>query len=120
MLNVDIKPSAEAYKPGEKAKVKIRLTDFTGEAFVGSTVVAIYDKSLEYISGGSNVPDIKEFFWKWRRSHYPQTENSLNRSFNTIDPAKRSRHVTTWAYSAVPWQMKWTGLLNLEWPVQVG
>ncbi len=86
ILNVEIKPSAETYKPGEKAKVKIKLTDFTGEAFSGSTVVAIYDKSLEYISGGSNVPDIKEFFWKWRRSHYPQTENSLARWFNTLVP----------------------------------
>jgi hypothetical protein len=82
ILNVEIKPSAEAYKPGEKAKVKIKLTDFSGEPFSGSTVVAIYDKSLEYISGGSNVPDIKEFFWKWRRSHYPNNnENSLARWF---------------------------------------
>ncbi len=82
VLNVEIKPSAEAYKPGEKAKVKIKLTDFSGEPFSGSTVVAIYDKSLEYISGGSNVPDIKEFFWKWRRSHYPNNnENSLARWF---------------------------------------
>ena len=37
----------------------------------------MYDKSVEYISGGSNVPEIKEFFWKWRRSHNPQTESSL-------------------------------------------
>ena len=82
ILNVEIKPSAETYKPGEKAKVKIKLTDLNGEPFIGSTVVAIYDKSLEYISGGSNVPDIKEFFWKWRRSHYPNNnENSLARWF---------------------------------------
>ena len=35
-------------------------------------MVAIYDKSVEYISGGSNVPEIKEFFWKWRRHHDPR------------------------------------------------
>ncbi len=87
ILNVEIIPSKEAYKPGEKAKAKIRLTDFTGEPFVGSTVVAIYDKSVEYISGGSNVPDIKEFFWKWRRHHHPRTESSLSRWFrNLIKP----------------------------------
>ena len=84
VLNVDIQPSKEAYKPGEKAKVKIKLTDFTGEAFVGSTVVAIYDKSVEYISGGSNVPEIKEFFWKWRRQHHPQTESSVGRVFQNL------------------------------------
>ncbi len=44
ILNVEIQPSKEAYKPGEKAKVKLKLTDFSGEPFVGSTVVAIYDK----------------------------------------------------------------------------
>ena len=54
---------------GREGPVKIKLTDLAGRPFVGSTVVAIYDKSLEYISGGSNVPDIKEFFWKWRRQH---------------------------------------------------
>jgi len=59
--------------------VKIKLTEFTGQPFVGSTVVAIYDKSVEYISGGSNVPEIKEFFWKWRRSHYPNIQSSLQR-----------------------------------------
>ncbi len=84
ILNVEIQPSKEAYKPGEKAKVKVRLTDFTGEAFCGSTVVAIYDKSVEYISGGSNTPEIKEFFWKWRRQHNPRTETSLERWFQNL------------------------------------
>jgi uncharacterized protein YfaS (alpha-2-macroglobulin family) len=85
VLNVEIKPSAESYKPGEKAKVKIKLSDFSGQPFVGSTVVAIYDKSLEYISGGSNVPEIKEFFWKWRRHHSAgNNENSLARMFQPM------------------------------------
>ena len=88
VLNVAIQPSKEAYKPGEKAKVKIKLTDFAGGPFVGSTVVAIYDKSVEYISGGSNVPDIKAFFWKWRRQHRPQTESSLDRWFQNLIPPK--------------------------------
>jgi hypothetical protein len=84
VLAVDIEPSKEAYKPGEKAKVKLKLTDFFGKPFVGSTVVAIYDKSVEYISGGSNVPEIKEFFWKWRRHHRPGTESSLARWFHNV------------------------------------
>jgi len=79
VLGVEIEPSKEAYKPGEKAKVQLKLTDLDGRPFVGSTVVAIYDKSVEYISGGSNVPEIKEFFWKWRRRHNPRTESSLGR-----------------------------------------
>lgn len=87
VLDVAITPSSEIYKPGEKAKVKLNLTDSSGNPFVGSTVVAIYDKALEYISGGSNVPEIKAFFWKWRRHHHPQTESSLNRgSYNLARP----------------------------------
>jgi uncharacterized protein YfaS (alpha-2-macroglobulin family) len=88
VLAVDIAPSAKEYKPGQPAKVKIQLKDFHGEPFVGSTVVAIYDKSVEYISGGSNVPEIKEFFWKWRRHHQPQTENNLAWSFHNLIPPK--------------------------------
>ena len=84
VVNVDVIPSAEEYKPGEDATMQIRLTDFTGEPIVGSTVVTIYDKSVEYISGGSNVPDIKEFFWKWRRRHNVNTQSSLARHFGNL------------------------------------
>lgn len=79
VLNVEVQPSATAYRPGQKALVKLKLTDFHGHPFQGSTVVAIYDKSVEYISGGTNVAEIKAFFWKWRRHHHPQTECSLQR-----------------------------------------
>jgi alpha-2-macroglobulin len=78
VLNIDIKPDHEKYKPGQEAKVQLRLTDHTGEPFVGSTVLSVYDKSVEYISGGSNVPEIREFFWKWRRHHHPNSRSSSN------------------------------------------
>ncbi|QDU29498.1 MG2 domain protein [Anatilimnocola aggregata] len=84
ILNVEVLPSALTYKPGQKAKVKIKLTDLNGENYSGSTVVSVYDKSVEYVSGGSNVPDIKEFFWKWRRHHNPQTQESLARSSHNM------------------------------------
>ena len=79
VLNVAVEPSGTTFKPGEKGTVKVRLTDHEGEPFEGSTIVSIYDKSVEYISGGSNVPNIQEFFWKWRRSHYPRHESNLMR-----------------------------------------
>jgi uncharacterized protein YfaS (alpha-2-macroglobulin family) len=79
VLDVAIEPSQKEFLPGQQAKVKIKLTDATGEPFVGSTVLTMYDKSVEYISGGSNVPEIKAFFWKWRRNHHSQSENTLDR-----------------------------------------
>jgi len=84
VLNVEVVPSATEYKPGQKAIVKLKLTDFLGQPFVGSLAVSIYDRSVEYISGGSNVPEIKEFFWKWRRHHHPQTESSLAHWFGNL------------------------------------
>jgi uncharacterized protein YfaS (alpha-2-macroglobulin family) len=77
VVNVEVLPSQSEYKPGQKATVRLKLTDLFGKPFVGSTVVSIYDKSVEYISGGSNVPEIKQFFWMWRRTHHPNTEQSL-------------------------------------------
>ncbi|MGA2034965.1 MAG: MG2 domain-containing protein, partial [Thermoguttaceae bacterium] len=82
VLSVDVLPSAASYRPGQKAKVRIKLTDYFGKPFAGTTVVAIYDKSIEYISGGSNVPEIKDFFWKWQRHHSPQGESNLGLAFH--------------------------------------
>ena len=84
VLNVEVMPSQAEYKPGQKATVKVKVTDFFGKPVVGSTVMSVYDRSVEYISGGSNVPEIKEFFWKWRRSHYPATETSIATSFGNL------------------------------------
>ncbi|MGE0085907.1 MAG: alpha-2-macroglobulin [Desulfococcaceae bacterium] len=84
VINVEVLPSAERYKPGEKAEIKVKLTDYSGEPFRGSTVLSVYDKAVEYISGGSNVPEIKAFFWKWRRQHSPVTESSLDRIFSNL------------------------------------
>ena len=66
--------------------MNLKLTDSEGKPFSGSTVVAIYDKAVEYISGGSNVDNIKACFWKWQRSHYPQTESNLGREFWNLVP----------------------------------
>jgi len=79
ILNVAVEPSAEKYQPGQPATVKVKVSDLDGKPYTGSLVVSMYDKSVEYISGGSNVPDIKEFFWKWRRNHNSRTESSLDK-----------------------------------------
>jgi uncharacterized protein YfaS (alpha-2-macroglobulin family) len=91
ILNVEVVPSADAYKPGQRAKVTVKLSDEAGQPFVGSSVLSVFDKSVEYISGGTNVADIKEFFWKWRRAHRPYLETSLNRWFtNMVPPGQKA------------------------------
>ncbi len=84
VANIEVLPNQKEFKPGEKAKVRLKLTDVTGEPVEGTTAISVYDKSVEYISGGSNVPEIKSYFWKWRRQHYPQSESSLSKSGNNI------------------------------------
>lgn len=84
VINVAVEPSASEYLPGAQSKIKVTLTDLMGKPFVGSMAMAIYDKSVEYISGGSNVPEIKSFFWQWRRSHYPSGESSLQLYFYNL------------------------------------
>ena len=84
VINVAVQPSSESYKPGEEATVELALTDDSGEPIVGSVAMTMYDKSLEYISGGSNVGEIREFFWKWRRNHSSNSEASASRGFYNL------------------------------------
>lgn len=84
IIDVKVEPSQPVYKPGDKAKLALKLTGPDGKPFVGSTVLTVYDKAVEYISGGSNVSDIKDVFWKWKREHDPRSESSLSRSFQNL------------------------------------
>ena len=84
VLNVEVTPSQKDYLPGQKARFKLRLTDYWGEPFTGTAAITVYDRAVEYISGGSNVPEIREFFWKWRRSHQPSRESNLTRWFRNL------------------------------------
>ncbi|ACL03282.1 alpha-2-macroglobulin domain protein [Desulfatibacillum aliphaticivorans] len=86
VCNVEVLPSSEKYKPGEKAKIDLRLTGMDGEPFKGSTVLTVYDKAVEYISGGSNVQDIRDYFWKWVRSHFPRTSNNVSANEYQVTP----------------------------------
>ena len=84
ILNLEVVPSAESYLPDQNANFICKVTDEHGEPFEGSLALTIYDKSVEYISGGSNVADIREFFWKWRRSHRPRGETNLERHSSVL------------------------------------
>ena len=68
LLNLTVETVAQA-KPREKTKVKIKLTDHAGQGRPGSAVLTVYDKSLEYITEGPNVPDIKAAFCPGKVTH---------------------------------------------------
>ncbi|MGD8992444.1 MAG: MG2 domain-containing protein [Desulfobacterales bacterium] len=84
VLNVNVTPARKDYRPGQTATLSVQLTDLDGEPFQGSAVISVYDRAVEYISGGSNVPEIRSFFWKWRRHHQPYQESNLARWFANL------------------------------------
>jgi hypothetical protein len=84
VLQVSVAADQPDYRPGQPATVTLKLTDETGEPFVGSAVLSMYDRAVEYISGGSNVPEIRAHFWKWRRHHTPSSEHNLSRWFTNL------------------------------------
>ena len=84
VLDIAVLPSSDKYKPGDQGKVKVRVTGIDGEPVQGDVVLAVYDKALDYISGGSNSSDIKEFFWKWRRSYSLYGKDSLHRGYRSM------------------------------------
>ncbi|MDZ4849564.1 MAG: alpha-2-macroglobulin family protein [Pirellulaceae bacterium] len=79
VLNVEVTASKKEYLPGEEAEVEIAVTGTDGKPVEGSAVLAVYDRSLEQIAPDAVPPDIREFFWKWRRQHYPQATENLSR-----------------------------------------
>ena len=86
VLDVKVTPSKPTYKPGEKASMDVLVTDFFGEPFEGALALVAYDRSVDYISGGSNIPEIRAHFWKWRRRHNIRDEVSFRQRFGNLVP----------------------------------
>ncbi len=90
VLDVEVLPAETRCLPGAGMTVRLRVTDAGGAPFSGSAVLTVYDRAVEYISGGSNVPDIRTFFWKWRRQHTPSTRSSVDRWSGNIVPPNQT------------------------------
>ena len=71
MIEVTLEPAKSKVKPRENSALRITLRDADGKPVTGTAVLAIYDKSLEAITGGSNVGLIHENFWTWKNNYYP-------------------------------------------------
>jgi alpha-2-macroglobulin len=81
VLEVTVEPAKAKVKPQEKSSLLITIRDSEGKPFSGSATLAIYDKSLEAITGGSNVGSIHESFWSWKRNYWgPRNLDSVPES----------------------------------------
>lgn len=86
LVNVDMSTDKNEYKPGEEVNLELKLSDQNGKPTTGSVVLTVYDRALEYISSGSNVPEIREFFWKWRKRHNSTSNDSLTKIISALVP----------------------------------
>ena len=84
VVKIELQPAEVKVLPGQETKIKVKLTGADGLPFAGPIVMTMYDRALEYISGGSNVPDVREHFWSWKRHHQPSTEHTLSRMTNNM------------------------------------
>lgn len=81
VLEVTVEPAKAKVKPQEKSSLVVTIRDAEGKPFSGSATLAIYDKSLEAITGGSNVAPIRENFWSWKRNYWgPRSPDSVPQS----------------------------------------
>jgi alpha-2-macroglobulin len=70
LIEVQLEPAAGRVKPGAKSSLRVTLRDADGKPVAGTAVLAVYDKALEAITGGSNVGPIHEAFWNWKNSYH--------------------------------------------------
>ncbi len=71
LIEVSLEPAKARVKPREKSALKVTLRDAQGKPIQGTAVLSIYDKSLEAITGGSNISAIHENFWSWKNRYRP-------------------------------------------------
>lgn len=88
VLEVTVEPANARVRPQEKSSLVVTIRDADGKPFAGSATLAIYDKSLEAITGGSNVGPIRENFWSWKRDYWgPRIPDSVPASpGNLVEP----------------------------------
>jgi len=68
-----------SYQPGDTCRVKIRTTRYDGSPLQANVAFTAYDKTLDAIRSQAvnerdylletDLPDIRQFFWGWRRGH---------------------------------------------------
>lgn len=85
ILKVAVTSAGKVYKPSQKAKITLKVTDLSGNPVKSARLVAAgYDKAVEYVSGGSNIADIKSFFWGWKRYYYENSSCNLGYVFDNM------------------------------------
>ncbi len=81
LLNVSVRTDRETYKPGEKGKVRVEVTDHSGKPVEGQVTLTVYDEAVTYIQDEFG-PNARVFFYGQKRYHTPKVDSSVNNTFN--------------------------------------
>lgn len=80
LLNLAIETDKAVYRPGEKGKVRVAVTDLSGKPVPSQITLTAFDESVTYIQDEFG-PGPKVFFHGQRRYHQPYVDASLNETF---------------------------------------
>lgn len=77
IVKVELIPDSTTHSPRDTCRVRLVTRDATGKALPARVVLTGYDKSLEYISDGSNIGDIRKHFWGWQNADVSWFDDTL-------------------------------------------
>lgn len=88
ILNVALHAEQASVRPGQPNRLRLQTTGSNGRPVQAAFALTVYDRAVEYVSGGPNVPDIRTVFWKWKRHHWPDIRSSADRTEPPVVPPK--------------------------------
>ncbi|MEI7635244.1 MAG: MG2 domain-containing protein [bacterium] len=94
VLNVTVKTDKDGYRPGQEGSVEIRATDYQGNPVNAEFSLAMFDRSILYISPDKRE-DIRRFFYGQRRelrANIGQSADDPGR-YNSRMPDKWSQYL---------------------------
>ncbi len=86
VVKLSIDPGASTRRPGQPARIKLKLEDRTGTALSWPIALTLYDRALDEQADGPNVYDLNAYYWGWRRMHSAVDDSSLSRYLTEIVP----------------------------------
>jgi uncharacterized protein YfaS (alpha-2-macroglobulin family) len=87
-LNIAVTPFKKDYRPGEKVKWKVKVTDKKGRPVKSNLLLFAYDKSLDLI-GKVDLPNIQKSFYDRQQSRGVATVASINSMANYRNKLRR-------------------------------
>ena len=106
LLNVKIETDRETYKPGEKGRVKVAVTDLLGEPVRGQVTLTAYDEAVTYIQDEFG-PNPRVFYYGQKRYHTPYMSSSVSNTFSPWGTLERAEHSTHQGGEPDGWRGWW-------------